>query len=60
MLTSSESHMQKGQVIDTGGRSTVAKRKSFAVDNDGDHGERDMRFHGTYICFSNILCIIFN
>ncbi|KAJ0599736.1 putative transposase, Ptta/En/Spm, plant, transposase, Tnp1/En/Spm [Helianthus annuus] len=45
VLTSSESHMQKGQVIDTSGRSTVAKRKLSAVDNDDDHGERDMRFH---------------
>ncbi|KAF5813509.1 hypothetical protein HanXRQr2_Chr03g0099301 [Helianthus annuus] len=59
VLTSSESHMQKGQVIDTSGRSTVAKRKLSAVDNDDDHGERDMRFHGTYICFSNILFMIF-
>ncbi|MFS8032264.1 hypothetical protein Hanom_Chr17g01555541 [Helianthus anomalus] len=49
VLTSSESHMQKGQVIDTSGRSTVAKRKLYAVDNDDDHGERDMRFHGTYV-----------
>ncbi|MFS8024718.1 hypothetical protein Hanom_Chr16g01466681 [Helianthus anomalus] len=60
VLTSSESQMQKGQLIDTRGRSTVAKRKLFAVDNDDDHEERDMRFHGTYICFSNILSIIFN
>ncbi|KAF5790635.1 hypothetical protein HanXRQr2_Chr09g0385501 [Helianthus annuus] len=37
--------MQKRQVIDTRGRSIVAKRKLFAVDNDDDHGERDMRFH---------------
>ncbi|MFS7889331.1 hypothetical protein Hanom_Chr00s000003g01605711 [Helianthus anomalus] len=60
VLTSSESHMQKEQVIDTRGRSIVAKRKLSAVDNNDDHGERDMRFHGTYICFSNILCMIFN
>uniref|UniRef100_A0A251TWC1 Uncharacterized protein n=1 Tax=Helianthus annuus TaxID=4232 RepID=A0A251TWC1_HELAN len=45
VLTTSESHMQKGQVIDTRGRSIVAKRKLLAVDNDDDHGERDMRFH---------------
>uniref|UniRef100_A0A251UP05 Uncharacterized protein n=1 Tax=Helianthus annuus TaxID=4232 RepID=A0A251UP05_HELAN len=37
--------MQKGQVVDTRGRSIVAKRKLLAVDNDDDHGERDMRFH---------------
>ncbi|KAM0037160.1 hypothetical protein Hdeb2414_s0014g00434981 [Helianthus debilis subsp. tardiflorus] len=37
--------MQKGQVIDTRGRSVVAKRKLLAVDNDDDHEERDMRFH---------------
>ncbi|MFS7997645.1 hypothetical protein Hanom_Chr12g01144231 [Helianthus anomalus] len=37
--------MQKGHVIDTSGRSTVAKRKLSAVDNDDDHEERDMRFH---------------
>ncbi|XP_035833404.1 uncharacterized protein LOC110917786 isoform X2 [Helianthus annuus] len=37
VLTSSESHMQKRQVIDTRGRSIVAKRKLFAVDNDDDH-----------------------
>ncbi|XP_035842996.1 uncharacterized protein LOC110921835 isoform X1 [Helianthus annuus] len=45
VLTFSESHMQKGQVIDTRERSTVAKRKLSAVDNNDDHGERDMRFH---------------
>ncbi|MFS7954403.1 hypothetical protein Hanom_Chr07g00629851 [Helianthus anomalus] len=44
VLTSS-AHMQKGQVIDIRGRSIVAKRKLFAVDNDDDHGKRDMRFH---------------
>ncbi|KAI7741735.1 hypothetical protein M8C21_017385, partial [Ambrosia artemisiifolia] len=61
VLTSSKSHMQKGQVIDTmrainssvpesdeghtRGRSIVSKRKLFAVDNNDDHGELDMRFH---------------
>ncbi|KAJ0532117.1 hypothetical protein HanIR_Chr09g0393181 [Helianthus annuus] len=45
VLTSSESHMQKGQVIDTRGRSIVAKRELFLVDNDDDYGEGDMRFH---------------
>ncbi|KAF5813252.1 hypothetical protein HanXRQr2_Chr03g0096061 [Helianthus annuus] len=45
--------MQKGRVIDTRGRSIVAKRKLLAVDNDDDHGERDMRFHGTYILMKN-------
>ncbi|KAI7745966.1 hypothetical protein M8C21_017715, partial [Ambrosia artemisiifolia] len=58
VLTSAKSHMQKGQVIDTTrpinssvpesdeghtrGRSVVAKRKLFAIDNNDDHGERDM------------------
>ncbi|MFS7968901.1 hypothetical protein Hanom_Chr09g00802921 [Helianthus anomalus] len=51
--------MQKGQVI-ARGRSIVAKRKLFAVDNNDDHRERDRRFHGTCICFSNILCMIVN
>ncbi|KAI7741445.1 hypothetical protein M8C21_028863 [Ambrosia artemisiifolia] len=61
VLTSSKSHMQKGQVIytrrainisvpesdegHTRGRSIVAERKLFAIDNNDDHGERDMRFH---------------
>ncbi|KAI7734496.1 hypothetical protein M8C21_002235, partial [Ambrosia artemisiifolia] len=61
VLTSAKSHMQKGQVIDTRrpinssvpesdeghtrGRSVVAKRKLFAVDNNDDYGELDMIFH---------------
>ncbi|KAI7725929.1 hypothetical protein M8C21_025281 [Ambrosia artemisiifolia] len=61
VLTSSKSHMQKGQVIDTmrainssvpesdeghmRGRSIVAKRKLFVVEDDDENGERDMRFY---------------
>lgn len=32
---------------DSGGRSSVAKRNLFAINNADDYGERDLRLHGT-------------